>query len=77
MTKAEAEKKVQKLKEDLDRHNYRYYVEARPTISDSEYDKLMRDLIELERKFPDLCTSDSPSQRRCCGGVALRETHAI
>lgn len=63
MTKTEAAKKIEKLRSELDRHNYRYYVEAKPAISDFEYDKLMRELIDFEKEFPGLLTPDSPSQR--------------
>ncbi|TFG90084.1 MAG: NAD-dependent DNA ligase LigA, partial [Candidatus Atribacteria bacterium] len=43
--------------------NYRYYVLDDPTVSDAEYDRLMRDLIELEEKYPQYITSSSPTQR--------------
>jgi DNA ligase (NAD+) len=52
-----------KLREELNRANHLYYIEARPEISDREYDKLMQELIELEREHPDLVTDDSPTQR--------------
>jgi DNA ligase (NAD+) len=55
--------KAEKLRERLNDANYRYYVLAEPTIDDYEYDKLMEELIELERRFPELITPDSPSQR--------------
>jgi len=48
---------------ELHRHNYLYYVLDRPEISDTEYDRLFRELIELEQSIPDLATPDSPSQR--------------
>ncbi len=51
------------LSEELRRHQYRYYVESRPTVSDSEYDRMMDRLIELESRYPELLASDSPSQR--------------
>jgi DNA ligase (NAD+) len=52
-----------KLREELNRANYLYYIEARPEISDREYDKLMQELIELEREHPEVITEDSPTQR--------------
>jgi DNA ligase (NAD+) len=58
-----AEQRVAKLREEINRHNQAYYVEARPTISDQEYDKLMRELIDLEAANPELRTPDSPTQR--------------
>ncbi len=70
MTKKEAEKAVTKLRREIDAHNQKYYQDARPVISDFEYDQLMQSLIALEKKFPDLLTSDSPSQR--VGGAPLK-----
>jgi len=55
--------KIEKLRERLNDANYRYYVLAQPTIDDYEYDKLMEELIELEKQNPELITPDSPSQR--------------
>lgn len=63
MTKAEAEKELQALRAEIERHNYHYYVLASPLISDFEFDQLMSRLLALERDFPDLVTPDSPSQR--------------
>jgi DNA ligase (NAD+) len=47
----------------LDYHNYKYYVEAQPEISDREFDRLLDELKEIEAKHPELATSDSPTQR--------------
>ena len=60
---------VEKLREEIEYHNYRYYVLADPVISDEEYDKLMKRLIQLEKKYPELVTPDSPTQR--VGGKVL------
>src|SRR5213594_1049066 len=60
---ASAEKRIRELREQLDRHNHLYHVEARPQISDREYDRLMAELIDLERDNPELITPDSPTQR--------------
>lgn len=54
---------AEKLREQIDRANYRYYVLDDPEISDAEYDKLMRRLEALEREHPELATPDSPTQR--------------
>lgn len=54
---------IQHLRRTLNEHNYRYYVLSQPTISDSEYDRLMQELIELEREHPELHDPDSPAQR--------------
>jgi DNA ligase (NAD+) len=59
----EVKKRVEQLREEIEYHNYRYYVLASPVITDEEYDKLMRELIELEKQYPELVTPDSPSQR--------------
>ncbi len=56
-------KKVEGIREELHRHNYRYYVLDDPEISDSEYDKTMRELIEIETAYPGLLRPDSPSSR--------------
>src|SRR3954468_13620474 len=57
------EQRVSKLRDELNRANHLYYVEARPEISDREYDKLMQELIDLETAHPELVTPDSPTQR--------------
>ena len=51
------------LREELNRHNYAYYVLDQPTIPDAEYDKLFRELEALEREFPEFVVMDSPTQR--------------
>ncbi|MEX2213737.1 MAG: NAD-dependent DNA ligase LigA, partial [Phycisphaeraceae bacterium] len=56
-------KRLAFLRDELNKHNRLYYVEAKPTISDFEFDKLLKELQELEAKHPDLVTPDSPSQR--------------
>jgi DNA ligase (NAD+) len=55
--------KVEQLRRQIEHHNHLYYVQARPEISDREFDKLMAELIELEEKHPELRTADSPTQR--------------
>jgi DNA ligase (NAD+) len=57
------QKRLDTLREELHRHNHLYYIEARPQISDRDYDRLMQELIDLEKQHPDLITPDSPSQR--------------
>jgi len=56
-------KKVQDLHKSLHYHNHRYYVLDDPEIPDSEYDKLLRELQSLEKEYPEMLTSDSPTQR--------------
>jgi DNA ligase (NAD+) len=62
-SKEEARKAVEKLREAIRYHNYRYYVLDAPVISDAEYDGLMQDLQTLEDKFPSLKRPDSPTQQ--------------
>ncbi|MBP7370047.1 MAG: NAD-dependent DNA ligase LigA, partial [Arenimonas sp.] len=57
------EKRMHALHEAIDDANYRYYVLDDPSIPDSEYDKLLRELEELEKKYPELILPDSPTQR--------------
>src|SRR5881296_1430068 len=63
MTRADAAKRIAALREQIHHHDSLYYVEARPEIADAEYDRLTRELRELEARFPDLITGDSPTQR--------------
>jgi DNA ligase (NAD+) len=60
---AEAELRVEELRELVNHHLYRYHVLDDPEISDAEYDELIRDLRTLEDRFPELITPDSPTQR--------------
>lgn len=62
-------KRAEELKNILNYHTYKYHVEDSPEISDFEYDKLMRELKELEMRFPELITPDSPTQK--VGGKLL------
>ena len=56
-------KRAERLRSEINRHNYLYYVLDSPEISDQDYDALMRELRELEEKYPGLITPDSPTQR--------------
>src|SRR5574341_41783 len=58
----QAEKEILDLRRAIDKHNYQYYVLDDPLISDTEYDKLFRRLLELEKQF-DMVSPDSPTQR--------------
>jgi DNA ligase (NAD+) len=62
-TKKDIEYRIQKLRGEIDEHNYRYYVLDAPVISDAAYDRLFRELQELEAAHPELITPDSPTQR--------------
>jgi DNA ligase (NAD+) len=70
MTEAEACARIETLRRDINEHNRRYYEEAAPTISDREYDRLYKELVDLETQFPELVTPDSPTQR--VGGKPLQ-----
>ena len=63
MDKQAAAERIRQLRDEINYHNYRYYVLDQPVISDAEYDRLMRELESLEEQFPDLITPDSPTQR--------------
>ena len=64
-------KRLERLRAQLRDHDYRYYVLAQPTIEDEEYDRLLRELLDLEAANPDMVTPDSPSQR--VGGRPTKE----
>ena len=63
-----AEKRAKELREQLNYHSHKYYVEDNPEIGDYEYDMLQRELAEIEKEYPELITPDSPTQR--VGGSA-------
>lgn len=65
----QAKKRVRELQDVLNQYNYEYHVLDQPSVSDAEYDQLLRELIEYEDKYPSLRTSDSPTQR--VGGEVL------
>lgn len=69
MDKNEAKKRIEKLKEEINYHRYQYHVLDRLGISDAAFDSLKNELEELELKFPELVTPDSPTQR--VGGEPL------
>lgn len=66
-----AEKTIQRLREEINRHNEKYYINGTPEISDFEYDALIRELEDLEKKHPEFLTPDSPTQR--VGGAPLKK----
>jgi DNA ligase (NAD+) len=63
LTKRQATERARALKDAIDYHSYRYHVLDDPEIADAEYDALMAELIGIETQYPDLITSDSPTQR--------------
>lgn len=60
--------KIKNLRDEINKHNYNYYVMDNPTISDFEYDSLFSELKTLEQEYPSLITPDSPTQR--VGGIS-------
>src|SRR5881275_1853564 len=70
MDRKQAEKKIAQLREEIRKHDRLYYEDAAPVISDREYDRLYKELVDLETQFPDLLTPDSPTQR--VGGKPLK-----
>jgi len=69
MDRAQAKVRLERLRAEIERHDYNYYVLDAPTVPDAEYDRLMRELQDLEHEFPDLVTAESPTQR--VGGQPL------
>ena len=63
MSKDKEKRRIEQLRKLLHHHNYQYYVLAKPEISDFEYDNLLKELIDLEQKHPELYDPNSPSQR--------------
>lgn len=62
-SESSAEQRIAELRADIEEHNRRYYEEAAPAISDREYDRLYRQLVELEERYPQFATPDSPTQQ--------------
>ena len=57
------ENRIEALRRKIEHHNYRYYIEDNPEISDLEFDRLLKELQDLESSHPELITPDSPTQR--------------
>jgi DNA ligase (NAD+) len=75
MKREQAKTRHAQLVVEIRRHDRAYYVEARPVISDQEYDRLYHELLDLEKDFPELATPDSPSHR--VGGAPLSEFQSV
>lgn len=75
MDRAKAAGEMARLREEINRHNYLYYVEAKPEIPDYDFDRLLERLVALEKLHPDLVTPDSPSLR--VGGQISREFPSV
>ncbi|MEP7265650.1 MAG: NAD-dependent DNA ligase LigA [Bacteroidota bacterium] len=75
MTIEKAADKIKELSKEIEDHNYRYYVLSMPVISDYDFDKLLEELIHLEKQYPELILSTSPSQR--VGGQVTKEFETV
>src|SRR5579859_5442799 len=71
MTLSDARERHARLVKEIRQHDHAYYVLAQPTITDQDYDRLYHELIDLETKFPELISPESPTQR--VGGQPLKE----
>src|SRR6266511_5877534 len=69
-SETQAAKRMERLRDEIRKHDRLYYEDAAPIISDREYDRLYKELVDLEAQFPDLLTPDSPTQR--VGGKPLK-----
>ncbi|KZW99424.1 NAD-dependent DNA ligase LigA [Pseudoalteromonas luteoviolacea] len=67
--------RINELKAQLEDHNYKYYVLDMPSVPDAEYDRLMRELVDLETQHPEFLSVDSPSQK--VGGMALSKFEQV
>src|SRR5215469_4788534 len=75
MNPNDAKARHAELVAEISRHDYAYHVLAQPTVSDQEYDRLYHELLDVEKAFPELVTSDSPSQR--VSGQPLKEFRPV
>ena len=75
MTKEEARLHIAALSEELEQHNYNYYILAKPTISDYEFDMKLEELTRLEKEFPEFLLPTSPTQR--VGGGVTKEFKSV
>ena len=75
MTQEEARQRIAALSEELEQHNYNYYILAKPTISDYEFDMKLEELARLEKAFPEYLSPTSPTQR--VGGGVTKEFQTV
>ena len=75
MTTSEAKNKIQELTQEINQHNYNYYVLSNPIISDYDFDMLLEQLIKLEHEFPELADENSPTKR--VGGEVTKEFETV
>jgi len=75
MNREEAKLRIDELSVQLENHNYNYYVQSNPSISDYEFDMLLEELVGLEKEFPEFLNPNSPSQR--VGGTITKEFKTV
>ena len=75
MDKKQVQENMHKLTTELNRHNYNYYVLDKPEISDIEFDRMLKELEELEKQHPDFASPDSPTQR--VGGAITKKFDTV
>ncbi len=75
MKKEEAKDKIAQLSKDLNEHNYKYYVLSAPTISDYDFDMMLKELQKLEEEFPEFASSESPTKR--VGGAITKKFKTV
>src|SRR6186997_538937 len=72
---AKIKAEIERLRDQLNRHNYLYYVEAKPEISDLEFDRMLKDLERLETEYPQYDSPDSPTRK--VGGEAIAAFNTV
>ena len=75
MDQKAAKTRIEQLCKEIEQHNYNYYALDKPAISDFEFDKLLEELIGLEKQFPEFLNPESPSQR--VGGTITKEFKSV
>src|ERR1035438_1076286 len=75
MNKEQAKHRIAELTKEINEHNYRYYVESMPAISDYEFDMLLEELNKLEKEYPEFANENSPTKR--VGGEVVKEFKTV
>lgn len=75
MTASEVKEKIQQLTQEINQHNYNYYVLSNPTVSDYDFDMMLEQLIKLEQEFPEFADENSPTKR--VGGEVTKEFETV
>lgn len=75
ISKSEVKERIEKLRKVIDETRYRYHVLNDPTVTDADYDSLMKELVELEQKYPEFYDANSPSQK--IGGEPLKKFKTV